>query len=146
VYAYVKIDPGNAFKIVVKCEKFKAILEYAAVLDMDEQWHDLWIDRCSGHNIDAFVTNMASKIPWGPSQTLDVWAVDVGCDSSWKIRKIEHFEKMMKSMFLDRLANLVVEVVEKRYQEFVDEEVVEEVVLWTVLVSLAKHKQQLMQA
>jgi hypothetical protein len=49
-------------------------------------------------------------------------------------------------MFLDRLANLVVEVVEKRYQEFVDEEVVEEVVLWAVLVSLAKHKQQLMQA
>jgi hexokinase len=89
---------------------------------------------------------MASKIPWGPSQTLDVWAVDVGCDSSWKIRKIEHFEKMIKSMFLDRLANLVVEVVEKRYQEFVDEEVVEEVVLWAVLVSLAKHKQQLMQA
>jgi hypothetical protein len=125
VSLHVRIDLGNAFRIAVKCKKFKAILEYVVVLDMDEQWHDLWIDRCSGYNLDAFVTDMASKITWGPSQTLDVWAVDAGCDSSWKLRKNEHFEKMIKSRFHDRLANLVVEVVEKRYQEFVDEEVVE---------------------
>jgi hypothetical protein len=66
---------------------------------------------------------MASKITWGPSQSLDVWAVDANSDSSWKIKKNGHFEKMINSRFHDKLANLVVEVVEKRYHQ--EEEVVE---------------------
>ena len=118
----VRIDPGNAFRIVVKCARYKAI-HYYGIIEMAEQWHDLWVDICIGYNLDSFVTDMASKIYWGTCQELTVWAVDSDSAAKWKIRKNEHFEKMIKSRFHDRLANLVVEVVEKRYQQ--DEEVVE---------------------
>ncbi|CAO2043102.1 unnamed protein product [Urochloa humidicola] len=106
------IDPGNAFRLVVKCEKYKANLEYG-MLDMDEQEHVVWLDRCSGYNLDKFLTDMSSKIIWGPSQTLAVWAVDTDSAAEWKVRRNEHFEKMIQSRFNEKLANVVVEVVDK---------------------------------
>ncbi|CAL5030757.1 unnamed protein product, partial [Urochloa decumbens] len=116
------IGPGNAFRIVVKCEKYLANLEYGD-LAMAEQWHDLWVDRCSGYNLDNFVTDMASKIIWGPSQTLAVWAVDTDSDAEWKMRKNEHFEKMIASRFNERVAKVVVEVVEKAGYQHQEEHV-----------------------
>lgn len=83
---------------------------------MGEQWHDLWIDRCNGYHLNSFVTDMVGKIIWGPSQTLAVWVVDTDDGAEWKIRRNEHFEKMIRSRFHDRLANVVVEVVEKGYR------------------------------
>nr|XP_034568866.1 uncharacterized protein LOC117833468 isoform X3 [Setaria viridis] len=57
------IDPGNAFKLVVKCAGYKAIHDYG-IIEMTEQWHDLWVDTCSGYNLDNFVNDMASKNIW----------------------------------------------------------------------------------
>ncbi|CAO2197576.1 unnamed protein product [Urochloa humidicola] len=117
------IDPGNAFRIVVKCEKYKAMTEYG-VLDMAEQTHDVWVDRCSGYNLDTFVTDMASKIIWGPSQTLSVWAIDSDSAANWKIRRNEHFEKMIQSRAIEKFADVIVEVVSKDgYQQENEEHV-----------------------
>ncbi|CAO2161156.1 unnamed protein product [Urochloa humidicola] len=107
------IDPGNAFRIVVKCAAYKALLEYDGNLDMDEQYHDVWVDINSGYNLDSFVIDMAAKIIWGPSQELAVWAVDSDSAAEWKIRKNEHFEKMIKSRLSEKLAYVIVEVVDK---------------------------------
>ncbi|CAO2169609.1 unnamed protein product, partial [Urochloa humidicola] len=106
------IDPGNAFRIVVKVEKYKADAEYA-MLDMAEQQHVVWVDLSTGYNLEKFVTDMKSKIIWGPSQTLAVWSVDTDCNAEWKVRKNAHFEKMIQTRLHDRLANVVVEVVSK---------------------------------
>ena len=40
----VRIDPGNAFRLVVKVPKFVAIGEYGLV-EMVDQEHELWLDR-----------------------------------------------------------------------------------------------------
>ena len=108
----VRIDPGNAFRLVVKSEKFKANLEYG-LLDMGEMWHEWWVDLNSGYNLEKFMNDMASKIIWGPSQTIAVWSVDTDSAAEWRIRKDEHFDKMIQSRLVQRVANLVVEVVEK---------------------------------
>ena len=67
----------------------------------------------SGYNLEKFMNDMASKIIWGPSQTIAVWSVDTDSAAEWRIRKDEHFDKMIQSMLVQRVANLVVEVVEK---------------------------------
>ena len=54
---------------------------------------------------------MATKIIWGPSQTLSVWAVDNDSDSEWKIRRDEHFEQLIKERWDERVALVVVDVV-----------------------------------
>ena len=59
---------------------------------------------------------MTTKIIWGPSQTLSVWAVDNDSDSEWKIRRDEHFEELIKDRWADRIAVLVVDVVSKNDQ------------------------------
>ena len=59
------------------------------------------------------MNDMASKIIWGPSQTIAVWSVDTDSAAEWRIRKDEHFDKMIQSRLVQRVANLVVEVVEK---------------------------------
>jgi hypothetical protein len=43
VLLIVRIDPSNAFRIVVNVDKYKANAEYAMV-DMDEQQHVIWFD------------------------------------------------------------------------------------------------------
>jgi hypothetical protein len=57
----VRIDPGNAFRIVVNVDKYKVNTEYAMV-DMDEQQHVIWFDKSSGYNLARFEADMASKI------------------------------------------------------------------------------------
>jgi hypothetical protein len=92
----VRIDPGNAFRIVVNVDKYKVNTEYAMV-DMDEQQHVIWFDKSSGYNLARFEADMASKIYWGTNtQTLSIWSIDVESQASWKIRKNEHFESMIK--------------------------------------------------
>ena len=70
------------------------------MLDMAEQWHDLWIDVNSGYKFDDFMNDMSSKIIWGPSQTVAVWSVDTDSATEWRPRKDEHFEKMIKALFV----------------------------------------------
>lgn len=82
-----RIEPCNAFKLVVCCSKYNANLEFVMV-QMDEQRHVLW-----------FVDAMASKIIWASTQTLAVWAVEN--DVEWKLTSNDQFEEMVK----DRLAH-----------------------------------------
>jgi hypothetical protein len=58
---YFRIDPGNAFRIVVNVDKYKANAEYVMV-DMDEQKHVIWFDKSSGYNLARFEADMTSKI------------------------------------------------------------------------------------
>ena len=86
VYHYVRIDPGSAFRLVVKVAKYVADGEYGLV-EMAEQQHDLWLDRNSQYSLAQFHEQLASKIIWGSSQTLSVWVLDQDTGSEWKIRR-----------------------------------------------------------
>lgn len=94
------------------CGKYKANLDYGNI-EMDEQNHDVWFDVRMGYNLDKFVGDMASKIIWGRSQTIAVWAVDRDSAVEWKLRRNEHLEHMIQDRLDVKVANLVVEVVEK---------------------------------
>lgn len=50
------IDPGSAFKLVVKVTKYVAVGEYGEYdrVDMAEQQHDLWFDRNSEYTLAQF--------------------------------------------------------------------------------------------
>ncbi|CAN6233889.1 unnamed protein product [Urochloa humidicola] len=60
------IDPGNAFRLVVNCDHYKASTDYG-VLVMEEQRHEIWVDLSKGYNLDKFVEDMAAKTIWGRS-------------------------------------------------------------------------------
>jgi hypothetical protein len=109
---YARIDPGNAFRLVVNCGSYSANLDYG-VVQMSDKKHELWINCNSGYNLDKFTDDMATLMIWGRSQALSVWAVDTDSDAKWKLRRNEHFEKMIQSRLNDRFAKLVVEVVMK---------------------------------
>ena len=108
----VRIDPGNAFRLVVKVGKYVADGEYGLV-EMVEQEHELWLDRTRQYILEKFYDEMATKIIWGPSQTLSVWVVDTDSGSEWKVRRDEHFQQMVKDRWGQRVAFLVVDVVSK---------------------------------
>ncbi|CAN6168222.1 unnamed protein product [Urochloa humidicola] len=61
---------------------------------------------------------MATKTIWGRSQTLAVWAVDTDSAAGWKLRRNEHFEKMIQSRLNHRMAELNVEIVEKEGYQY----------------------------
>jgi hypothetical protein len=71
VYHYARIDPGSAFRLVVKVPKYVADGEYGLV-DMAEQVHDLWLDMNCQYSLNQFHEDLATKIIWGRSQTLAV--------------------------------------------------------------------------
>jgi hypothetical protein len=66
-----RIDPGNTFRLVVKVSKYVADGEYGKV-EMVEQEHEIWLDRTVQYSLEKFHDEMATKIIWGPSQTLAV--------------------------------------------------------------------------
>ena len=49
--------------------------EYGLV-EMVEKQHDLWLDRNCQYSMAQFQEDLATKIIWGPSQTLAVWVLD----------------------------------------------------------------------
>jgi len=93
----VRIDPGNAFRLVVKVPKFIVDGEYGLV-EMADQEHELWLDRNLQYSLEKFHEEMATKIIWGPSQTLAVWVLDTDSGSEWKVRRDEHFQQLIKDM------------------------------------------------
>ena len=101
----VRIDPGNTFRLVVKVSKYVADGEYGQV-EMSPQEHELWLDRTVQFSLSKFHDEMATKIVWGPSQTLDVWVVDSDSESKWKVRRDEHFEQLIKDRCDDRVVVL----------------------------------------
>ena len=54
------------------------------------------VDRTGQYTLEKFHDEMATKIIWGPSQTLLVWVVDTDSGSEWKVRRDEHFQQMVK--------------------------------------------------
>ena len=108
----VRIDPGNTFRLVVKVGKFVADGEYGLV-EMADKEHEIWLDRTVQYSLGRFYDDMATKIILGSSQTLSVWAIDNGSDSEWKIRRVEHFNELIKERWDDRAVVLVVDVVSK---------------------------------
>ncbi|RLM65341.1 hypothetical protein C2845_PM16G20390 [Panicum miliaceum] len=85
-----RIDPSNAFRVVVKCEKYNAILDY-----------------------EKFMEDMAAKTIWGCGQKLVVWGVDSDFGSEWKLTSNDEFMDLLHSRWAERLANMCVQVVEK---------------------------------
>jgi len=57
----VRIDPGNAFRLVVKVSKYVADGEYSQV-EMSPQEHELWLDKTVQFSLSKFHDEMASKI------------------------------------------------------------------------------------
>jgi hypothetical protein len=106
----IRIDTGNAFRLVVKIGKYVADGEYGLV-EMVEHEHKLWLNRTGQYTLEKFHNEMATKIIWGPSQTLSVWVVDTDSGSKWKVRRDEHF--LVKDRWGQMVAFLVVDVVSK---------------------------------
>jgi hypothetical protein len=73
----------------------------------------VWLDRTCHYTIAKFHDDMASKIIWGPTQTLSAWVVDTDTGSEWKIRRDEHLDQMIKDRWDDRLAIIALNVVSK---------------------------------
>ena len=80
---------------------------------MAEQHHDIWFDINSPYSLDQFTEELASKIMWGPSQTLSIWVLDQDTGSKWKLRRDEHLNQMIEDKLDERNAFLVVDVVSK---------------------------------
>jgi hypothetical protein len=80
---------------------------------MEEQRHDIWLDRDNQYSLEQFHSDLAEKIIWGPSQTLAVWVLDQDTGSEWKLRRDEHVHQMIKDRWDERLAFVVVDVVNK---------------------------------
>lgn len=78
----------------------------------------LWVDRSVGYNTTQFHADMSAKIIWGPSQTLSVWVLDSDTiGSEWKIRRDEHWQKMIEEKWNERVAYIDVEVTTKAGNE-----------------------------
>jgi hypothetical protein len=71
IYVDARMDPGSAFRLVIKVAKYVADGEYGLV-GMAEQQHDLWFDRNNEYSLAQLHEDLATKIIWGPSQTLVV--------------------------------------------------------------------------
>ena len=54
VYIHAKIQPGNAFRVVIKVAKYTADVEYGLV-EMIEQEHEFWLDRSIGYSLALFM-------------------------------------------------------------------------------------------
>ena len=66
VHYCVRIDPGNASRLVVNVSKYVVDGEYWQV-EMSPQEHELWLDRTVQFSLSKFHDEIASKIIWGPS-------------------------------------------------------------------------------
>jgi hypothetical protein len=76
VNIHAKIEPGNAFRLLVKIAKYTADVEYGGQVEMVDQEHELLLDRSVGYSLAQFHEDLSSKIIWGPSQTLSTWVLD----------------------------------------------------------------------
>ncbi|WVZ84976.1 hypothetical protein U9M48_031941, partial [Paspalum notatum var. saurae] len=110
---YVRIDPSNAFRLIIKTGSYKANLEYGT-LEIEEQHHDHWIDSSRGYSMQDFIDDMATKIIWGPSHELEVWGIDTESGSEWKVRDNAAFERMIECRLDEKVMHLTVDVVEKQ--------------------------------
>lgn len=69
--------------------------------------------RSRGYSLAQFYDDVATKIVWGPSQTLAIWVLDSDTRSEWKIRRNDQWQQMMKDKRDERMPHIAVEVVTK---------------------------------
>ena len=62
---------------------------------MAEQEHELWLDKSTWYSLAQFYDDVATKIIWGPSQTLSIWVLDTDTSSEWRIRRDEQWQALM---------------------------------------------------
>ena len=108
-----RIDPGNAFRLVLKVGKYTTDVEYGLV-EMVAQEHELWLDRSSGYSLSQFYDDVATKIIWGRGQTLSIWVLDTDTGSEWRIRRDEHWQQMMNETRDETMSHICVEVITKQ--------------------------------
>jgi hypothetical protein len=60
VYHYARIDPGSAFRLVVKVPKYVADDEYGTV-EIAEQVHNIWLDMNCQYSLEKFHEDLARK-------------------------------------------------------------------------------------
>jgi hypothetical protein len=114
VYIHARVKPSNAFRLVLKVAKYTAVFGDDGLVEMSDQEHELWLDRSVGYSLALFHEDMATKIIWGPSQTLSIWVLDSDTiGSEWKIRRDEHWQKMIEEKWKERVAYIAVEVTAK---------------------------------
>lgn len=112
VYIHARIEPGNAFRVVLKVAKYATDAKYGLV-EMAEQEHELWLDRSREYSLAQFYDDVASKNIWGLSQTLAIWVLDWDTGSEWKIRRDEHWQQMLKDKWDERMTYIAVKDVTK---------------------------------
>jgi hypothetical protein len=113
VYIHARIESSNAFRLIIKVAKY-SLADYDGVVEMDDQEHELWLDRSVGYSLAQFHEDMATKMIWGPSQALAIWVLDnetVG--SKWRIRRDEHWQQVIKDRWEVRMAYIAIEVTTK---------------------------------
>jgi hypothetical protein len=86
---------GSILAVVVKVAKYVADGE-SGLVDIAEQQYDLWLDRNSQYSLAQLQDDLATKIIWGPSQTLAVWVLDQDTGSEWKLRRDDHVQQIIK--------------------------------------------------
>lgn len=107
-----RIDPSNAFRLVVNSSQYTTILEYEN-LDIDAQNHVLWIDGSTVYNLDNFVEEMTGRIFLGPCQKFVVWGLDQESDTEWKVSRNDQFVEMVNARWDVKTVCLSCEVVDK---------------------------------
>jgi len=63
--------------------------------------------------VAQFHEDVATKIIWGPSQTLAIWVLDSDTGSEWKIRRDDQWQQMIEEKWDERMAHIAVEVTAK---------------------------------
>jgi hypothetical protein len=82
-------------------------------VEMSEEEHELWLDRSEHYSIAKFHNDMATKIKWGPAQTLAIWVLETDSASVWKIRRDEHFQQLILQRWNEKVVVVSVDVVSK---------------------------------
>jgi hypothetical protein len=54
VYIHARINPGNAFRLVLKVAKYTTDVE-SCLVEMADQEHELWLDRSIGYSFLHFM-------------------------------------------------------------------------------------------
>jgi len=106
------IDPGNAFKIVVKVEKYNANID-CGTIEMSPVEHEIWVDSRNTYSLDQFVEDMAAKIIWGRSQTLLVWGMDIDSGGEWRLTSNDQFKEMLFARFNEKVAHLCAKLLKR---------------------------------
>jgi hypothetical protein len=65
VYHDDRIDPGSAFRLLVKIAKYVADADRYGLVEIPEQEHELWLGTNSEYSIARFHEELATKMFWG---------------------------------------------------------------------------------